>query len=222
MRSRRLQRPPLLLRPLQDGGRVNNAQMASVPGHPIWRAYQRAMRAKLESGERHPLYATGPAVLTDVIRVSSSSERQRRRLRQLHAACLHCWCRLITCECATAHHCVCVPPACLRAAFPRRPPPATQTMACQATTRWLVLLLTPMAVLLLATPPWWCTACASGSRPAPGTTGAARCVRALGAWVQQRVGCRGLLQSAVVLVLTLGRVLRAACHRRCSWRAASR
>ncbi len=53
---------------------VNNAQMASVPGHPLWRAAMRLLLRNAAAGVRDPLYATGPRVITAALRVSGSVE----------------------------------------------------------------------------------------------------------------------------------------------------
>ena len=60
-------RPP----PFQDLRQLNNAQMASAPGHPLWLAFAREMAAKAEEGNTHPLEATGPALLTKAFIVSA-------------------------------------------------------------------------------------------------------------------------------------------------------
>jgi mannosyltransferase OCH1-like enzyme len=54
---------------LKNPRQVNNAQMASVPGHPFWLRFARAMTHKAREGNTHPLEATGPALLTRVFQV---------------------------------------------------------------------------------------------------------------------------------------------------------
>lgn len=49
---------------------VNNAQIASVLGHPLSLAFQQSMQARVAAGKRWPLEATGPHLLTDIVRVS--------------------------------------------------------------------------------------------------------------------------------------------------------
>ncbi|KXZ55827.1 hypothetical protein GPECTOR_2g1378 [Gonium pectorale] len=48
---------------------INNAQMASVPGHPLWRGVMRLLATNAAAGLRDPLYATGPRVVTAAFRV---------------------------------------------------------------------------------------------------------------------------------------------------------
>ena len=59
-------RPLIVIRlaPLQDARQINNAQMASVPGHGLWPLFVRAMLQKAAEGNTYPLEATGPALLT--------------------------------------------------------------------------------------------------------------------------------------------------------------
>jgi len=54
---------------LQVGHTINNAQMAGVPGHPLWATFQRGIQARVAAGKRWPLETTGPHLLTDVVRV---------------------------------------------------------------------------------------------------------------------------------------------------------
>lgn len=55
---------------VQVGHTINNAQMAGVPGHPMWATFQRGIQAQVAAGKRWPLETTGPHLLTDVVRVS--------------------------------------------------------------------------------------------------------------------------------------------------------
>ncbi|GLC48084.1 hypothetical protein PLESTB_000057300 [Pleodorina starrii] len=47
---------------------ANNAQMGSVPGHPLWRLVMRHLRRNAAAGLSDPLYATGPRVITAAFR----------------------------------------------------------------------------------------------------------------------------------------------------------
>jgi hypothetical protein len=61
------------LRPAQVSHTINNAQMASVPGHALWTHFQKAIQARVAAGKRWALDATGPHVLTAVVRVSTTN-----------------------------------------------------------------------------------------------------------------------------------------------------
>jgi hypothetical protein len=58
---------------------VNNAQMASVPGAPLWADMMAAVAARARQGVTDPLHATGPHLLTQVLRV----RRQRAAAARL-------------------------------------------------------------------------------------------------------------------------------------------
>jgi hypothetical protein len=52
-------------------GLVNNAQMASRAGHPLWGAFVAAIKEEAAKGTSDPLLATGPHLLTRVLRVGT-------------------------------------------------------------------------------------------------------------------------------------------------------
>jgi hypothetical protein len=56
----------------EDPQLVNNAQMASAAGHPLWRDVMAAITARAGQGMRDPLHATGPHMLTQVLRVRAA------------------------------------------------------------------------------------------------------------------------------------------------------
>jgi hypothetical protein len=81
----RLNMPPPGRRPLEpslqgadvvlqseDPQLVNNAQMASSAGHPLWREVMAAISVRARQGMKDPLHATGPHMLTQVLRVSAA------------------------------------------------------------------------------------------------------------------------------------------------------
>jgi hypothetical protein len=55
----------------EDVALVNNAQMASAPGVPLWADMMAAVAARARAGDTDPLHATGPHLLTQVLRVRS-------------------------------------------------------------------------------------------------------------------------------------------------------
>lgn len=59
----------------EDPQLVNNAQMASGAGHPLWRDVMSAIAARARQGMSDPLHATGPHMLTQVLRVSVADVR---------------------------------------------------------------------------------------------------------------------------------------------------
>jgi hypothetical protein len=55
---------------------VNNAQMASIPGHDLWLRFGRAIQARVAAAagkDMWPLKTTGPHLLTDIVRVSCAA-----------------------------------------------------------------------------------------------------------------------------------------------------
>ncbi|WIA15093.1 hypothetical protein OEZ85_001787 [Tetradesmus obliquus] len=56
----------------EEGHTVNNAQMASVPGHELWLRFGRAIQARVAAAaagrDMWPLKTTGPHLLTDIVR----------------------------------------------------------------------------------------------------------------------------------------------------------
>lgn len=48
---------------------VTNAHMASTPGHPVWPVVMHMLLETAAAGEQHPMYATGPHIITKSLRV---------------------------------------------------------------------------------------------------------------------------------------------------------
>lgn len=61
---------------------VNNAQIASAPGHPIWPLMMARLLRQAAAGEANPLFATGPHVITDAFKVKT---------HQRGMACINCF-----------------------------------------------------------------------------------------------------------------------------------
>jgi hypothetical protein len=81
---------------LQEGATVNNAQMASVPGHHLWMHFAKAIQARVAAAaaggkDMWALKTTGPHVLTDVVRVSTHMNRTPGQSESCAAAHLCCW-----------------------------------------------------------------------------------------------------------------------------------
>ena len=60
---------------------ANNAQMASVPQHPLWWSVFKLLQKNAKEGIVDPLKATGPGVITNVLKVCCNLKKTGYRPR---------------------------------------------------------------------------------------------------------------------------------------------
>lgn len=75
---------------VQSPDTVNNAQMASIPSHPIWLQFANIIQNKAAAGERQPLLVAGPTALTALLRVGAGAAACSGCYRTVAAAAVYC------------------------------------------------------------------------------------------------------------------------------------